>query len=422
MLRLKGALLIFHFILQIIPDYILSFTPRPVLSLSFPTPVHSFQFSLDQLRKYHHSFIMHSHSTLAGLMLSASAVMADKMFVKRDSWGPAFSLGPAKAGIVSTTTTIYPGAMPANQKGYLFAWLGISNGTGDLIQSVIGSYPAGGSECSGPAADTTWCVSSEVYGLASNGYPNQWVGALTTADVNYQNGIKLTYTLADKSTYLWTQTMEDAVTGELLSSFNKTSGPMLGWGTALECDDGDDGTACSGTVQEQIYADSTIVLESADSTFIDTLGAGTGVVYTDMVTADNGLTWTIEKITLPAMNPSGAAASASASSDTSSATASAAVAEPTKKASSKTSSTKKATATAAAASFAAGQGFHQSGSASASRPTATGSFGGSSGGFGGWGGQKSASAAGAEPTGHGHHGKGNHVVRRGMYLGRRIPL
>lgn len=243
---------------------------------------------------------MHRYATLAGLILSSSMAMASSMLSKRDSWGAAFSLGPAKQDIISTTTTIYPGEMPADQVGYLFVWLGISNGTGDLIQSIIGSYPAGQSECSGPDADTTWCISSEVYGLASNGLPNQWVGSLTTADVDYTNGIKLNYTLIDPDNYLWLQTMEDAVTGQLLSTFNKTSGPMLGWGTALECDDYN-GVACTGTIAEQYYVNSTIILESADDTFVDTLGAGTGVTYTDMVTADGGKTWTIAKITIPAM-------------------------------------------------------------------------------------------------------------------------
>lgn len=232
-------------------------------------------------------------------LLSASVAAASSnanAFVKRDSWGAAFSLGPAANTIIQTTTTIYPGAMPSDQGAYLFAWLGISNGTGDLIQSIIGSYPKGGSECGGQTdADTAWCISSEVYG---SGY--QYVGALTTADANSDNGIKLNYTLADKSTWLWTQTMEDAVTGTLLSSFNRTSGPMLGWGTALECDDYN-GVSCTGTPDEQIYANSTIILEEADEGFSDTMGVGTGVTHTDMVTADGGKTWTIEKITIPAM-------------------------------------------------------------------------------------------------------------------------
>lgn len=233
-------------------------------------------------------------------LLSASVATASlnaNTFVKRNSWGAAFSLGPAAHTIVQTTTTIYPGAKPADQGGLLFAWLGMSNGTGELVQSIIGSYPKGASECEGQAdADSAWCISSEVYG---SGY--QYVGDLTTADANSDNGIRLNYTLADKSTWLWTQTMEDAVTGTLLSSFQRNSGPMLGWGTALECNDYDDGTACTGTPDEQIYADSTIILEEADENFIDTMAVGSGVTNTDMVTADGGKTWTIEKITIPAM-------------------------------------------------------------------------------------------------------------------------
>lgn len=79
-------------------------------------------------------------------------------FDKRaDSWGPAVGLGPAKAEIIHAVTTSYPGAMPANQAGGLFIWPGMSNGTGDLIQSVIGGYPKGGNQCgNGPEALTQW--------------------------------------------------------------------------------------------------------------------------------------------------------------------------------------------------------------------------------------------------------------------------
>lgn len=95
--------------------------------------------------------------------------------------------------------------MPSDQAGLLYHWLGMSNGTGDLIQSIIGSYPAGQSECSGTDADTAWCISSEVYGNTDAGVPNQWVGDLRTADANIANGIVLNYTLVDESTWLWTQ-------------------------------------------------------------------------------------------------------------------------------------------------------------------------------------------------------------------------
>lgn len=147
----------------------------------------------------------YSASYICALALSASAVTASPSLRKRDSWGPSLGLGPAKQQIITTQTTIYPGQLPPNQQAYLFAWLGISNGTGDLIQSIVGSYPKGGSECSGPNADTAWCISSEVYGNTAAGYPNQFVGDLRTADVNYQNGITFNYTLTDKKAYTWVQ-------------------------------------------------------------------------------------------------------------------------------------------------------------------------------------------------------------------------
>ncbi|KAI4594144.1 hypothetical protein KJ359_008686 [Pestalotiopsis sp. 9143b] len=285
---------------------------------------------------------MYSRVAVGSLMVSAAATAtASSMFGKRDSWGPAVSLGPAKQEIISTTTTIYPGKMPSGQEGLLYLWLGISNGTGDLIQSVIGSYPAGQSECSGADADSTWCISSEVYGNTDAGVPNQWVGELTTADVNYENGILLNYTLIDKESYLWLQTMSDATTGDLLSTFNKTSGPMLGWGTAIECND-DNGSECTGTISEQTWVNSTIILEAADSTFIDTLGASSGATYTDMLTSDDGKTWTIAKLTIPAMTSQDDDSSSSSSVSASSVTAAAAAA--------KTSTASKATASSHAAS------------------------------------------------------------------------
>jgi hypothetical protein len=120
--------------------------------------------------------------------------------------------------------------------------------------------------------------------------------------------------------------MSDAVTGTLLSTFNKTSGPMLGWGTAIECND-DNGVACTGTISEQIWLNSTIILEAADPTFIDTLGASSGATYTDMLTEDDGKTWTFAKLTIPAMtsqdDDSSSSSSAVASTSTQAAVAAA---------------------------------------------------------------------------------------------------
>jgi hypothetical protein len=65
---------------------------------------------------------------------------------KRDSWGGALSLGPTTSHIIHAVTTLIPGAAPPTQNGELFLWPGISNGTGDLIQSTLESW-----------SDNGWC-------------------------------------------------------------------------------------------------------------------------------------------------------------------------------------------------------------------------------------------------------------------------
>ncbi|KUI73661.1 hypothetical protein VM1G_09577 [Cytospora mali] len=251
-------------------------------------------------------------SHLTGLVLSASTATAASMFDKRVtvSWGPIAGLQASTSEIIATTSTIYPGKMPSDQKGFMFAWIGLGNGTGDLIQSIIGSYPAGQSECSGSDADTTWCISSEVYGLDDTGATVQFVGDKRTADVNYENGIFFNYTLIDKSTYLWEQTMTDALTGELLSTYQKKSGPMTLWNTAVELQpNGDDEP--TGTIEPQYYVNSTIYLDAADAAYGDTLYTEYGAITSDMTTNDGGKTWFIEKITVPTMENSTSSSSSS---------------------------------------------------------------------------------------------------------------
>lgn len=237
---------------------------------------------------------------LAAPVAYVLAAFPNLQFNRRaDSWGPAVSLGPSKAEIIHSTTTTYPGAMPANQAGGLFLWPGMSNGTGDLIQSVIGSYSKGNSECSGANADSQWCISSEVFGNDESGRPNQWVGSLRTLLAQPDDGLVFTYNLVDQSKYTWEQTVHNAKTGVLMSSFSKNSGPMLGWGTAVECQ------SCTPTISTQTYVDTTIILKSADPTFPQTLGAGGGATHSAMTTSDGGKTWYIALMTIPAMNPSG---------------------------------------------------------------------------------------------------------------------
>jgi len=81
------------------------------------------------------------------------------------TWGPLVQLGPTRgdASIIGVTATSYPGNPPSSQAGGLFNWIGINNYAtgGDLIQSIVGSYGPGQSECSGSGADSEWSVFGE---------------------------------------------------------------------------------------------------------------------------------------------------------------------------------------------------------------------------------------------------------------------
>ncbi|PSR79069.1 hypothetical protein BD289DRAFT_108781 [Coniella lustricola] len=245
------------------------------------------------------------HLTVATCTLLASAAAAAKVrhLHRRQedlAWGPVCGFYQTDSEITSSVSTIYPGAKPSDQKGYMFNWIGLTNSTGDLVQSIVGSYPTGASECEGQTdANSAWCISSEVYGVNSQDETTQFVGTLTTADANYENGIVITYTLADKATYLWNQTMHDAVTGDLLSSYSKTSGAFSLWNTAVELQDYD-GNAPSGLTEDQYYVNTTITLEPADAQYGDNMYTEYGCTHTTPTTSDGGKTWFIEKITAPA--------------------------------------------------------------------------------------------------------------------------
>lgn len=221
----------------------------------------------------------------------ASVVAANPLFTKRleVSWGPICGFYQTNSQIISTTSTFYPGAMPQDQQGYMFNWIGISNTTGDLVQSIVGNYPKGSSECSGAAADTAWCVSSEVYGLNDKGQLIQFVGDKRTADTNSDNGVIFQYTLVDRETYLWNQTMTDAVTGELLSTYQKKSGMMSLWNTAVELQPFN-GAAATSLQEDQIYLNTTIILDPADPGYGDLIVGDHGATYTKPTTSDGGKT------------------------------------------------------------------------------------------------------------------------------------
>ena len=81
--------------------------------------------------------------------------------LRRDSWGGALSLGPSESTIINAVTTLVPGPAPSVQTGELFLWPGMSNGTGDLIQTTLESWPSN-AWCG--AATGQWCVRASVFG------------------------------------------------------------------------------------------------------------------------------------------------------------------------------------------------------------------------------------------------------------------
>lgn len=78
-------------------------------------------------------------------LLLATPITAGRL-IQRDTWGGSLSLGPTTSNIIHAVTTLVPGAAPSPQNGELFLWPGMSNGTGDLIQTTLESWP-----------DNSWC-------------------------------------------------------------------------------------------------------------------------------------------------------------------------------------------------------------------------------------------------------------------------
>ncbi|KAL1645414.1 hypothetical protein SLS58_003721 [Diplodia intermedia] len=212
-----------------------------------------------------------------------------RLMQKRDdSWGGAVSLGPTKSTIVNAVTTIIPGTPPSSQNGELFLWPGMSNGTGDLVQTTLEQWSSGNSWCG--ADSSQWCIRASLFGSFGQKDSN-------SSAVSGDTKVRIEYNLMDDGT-TWEQIVTNAETGENLSYFSYDSGPyMTGYGTGTECDD-----SCTGTVSEQQYLNTTITLAGADTSFSDTLTSSGGAVYTEMKSSQGGKVWTIEKITLPAMD------------------------------------------------------------------------------------------------------------------------
>ena len=243
---------------------------------------------------------------LSALLTLASP--AEVALAAADGWGASYSfnaIAPATNHLLSAKTTLVPGRLPPSAAGTgpLFIWPGLSNGKGDLIQTTLDAWGDNKGACG--AATGQWCGETSIFGSFG-----QLSGSSAAFDPD--DHITIEYQLgSDNNT--WTQTMTSMKLGKVVSTFSRASGPMLagGFGFATEADKD------SYTIDTQYYLCTEFHLAAADPTWGPKSGGGNGAKYgatgsgsgpgtaKNLRTPDAGLTWLVDLITLPAMNPQG---------------------------------------------------------------------------------------------------------------------
>lgn len=182
--------------------------------------------------------------------------------------------------------------------------------------------------------------------------------------------------------------------GDVVSTLSTSDGKAEGWGSAVECAAED-----CGTVPAHTWLNCSIILDSADMAYSDTLALGTDVEGS--MTSEDGITWTIGTINIPSWSftsESVVDSTSASSSSGSSASATASYGSPT-------GSPSYGAVGASPSGISSGASGSGSYDAPASQPSGSfgqGSYGGestdpspTSGGFGGSG----SEASGARPTG-----------------------
>ncbi|PIG87780.1 hypothetical protein AARAC_000806 [Aspergillus arachidicola] len=195
-------------------------------------------------------------------------------------FGPAFSLGPTKSWIREATTTLVLPEAPSPQEDRLALWPGMGTSGGDLIQALAVSFSDPAANCG--ASSGQWCT------WASTLQGTQLGGKQVPASAGDKLVMQYKY---NDSTGKYDQTV--SINGEVVSSLSTSSGQAQGWGTAVEAQD----NASKSTVAAHQYLDTTIVLDSADLTFRDTLSL-TDADSTSLTTSDNGKTWKVTTINI----------------------------------------------------------------------------------------------------------------------------
>jgi hypothetical protein len=238
--------------------------------------------------------------------IAASALCAAYVALAKDTWGPAVSFGPSKSVIYHAITTIQPGRAPIQPKnGFLTLWPGMSNGTGNLIQSTLESHENGRPRCGEKPGE--WCIMASVFGK-----PWGQLDSKQQAVVKGKDKITIEYKLeSDQNT--WTQyvvskernlnirtnqlirRVTNAETKAVLSTLATKSGPyMRGYGTGTECQ-----KDCAGTIEEHYYFNTAITFKDPEPGF--KLSASQGASFTPPVSEQGGRVWKVAKMTIPAM-------------------------------------------------------------------------------------------------------------------------
>ncbi|KAK7700115.1 hypothetical protein SLS64_011133 [Diaporthe eres] len=191
---------------------------------------------------------------LIGLPAVSAAVAPRQSYF---SFGNYFSTGPVATNswIRQATTTLILPALNSPHTGNLGLWPGMgtkfdSGADGHLVQGL----------------------------------------AISTVGAGAKPGDRVTYDYKyNDATSQFDQTV--SVNGAVVSTLSTTSGHGAGWGTAMECQQ-----AKCGTVPEHHYVNTTIIMNTADPNYSQTVGlnGATG----NLVTSNGGKTWTAADITI----------------------------------------------------------------------------------------------------------------------------
>ncbi|KAL4876198.1 hypothetical protein BJY04DRAFT_223282 [Aspergillus karnatakaensis] len=224
---------------------------------------------------------MPSLSKVAPLTILTMAASA--MAQSTIGFGPYFSLGPTQSWIREANTTLVLPEIPSpGLLDRLALWPGMGTSGGDLIQALAVSFADPNANCG--ASEGQWCT------WASTLQGTQLGGEQVPA--NPGDGVTMHYVYND-STGEYDQTV--SINGEVVSTLSTSSGQAQGWGTAVECQD----DACHSTALAHQYTDTTIILDSADESFGNTLAINEAT-SSGLTTSDGGKTWTVQTIDVQA--------------------------------------------------------------------------------------------------------------------------